>query len=1012
MNLVRVLIIACTLALTMIPAGAVGKVHKLNMEVKEFRLDNGMLFLVVERPTVPQIACRLAIRAGSSLEAVGKTGIAHLLEHMMFKGTKNFGSLDAEKDRQLQEAIEKAYQVVLAENRRRDPDKKKIREKLAEMAELRKEVQKIYIPQVFSSQLGKNGAVGINAFTSKDETQYIASVPADMLEQWFSIISEQLFEPSWREFYVEKEVVQREWAFRYVNNPAGAAWVDLYSTAYAAHPYRNPTIGWKSDMAMYNTVDAAEFHRTYYNPTNAICVLVGDITVAEARRLAKTYFSRYPAGERSPDQLPEEPAQAGPRESVRYLNGARTPLVRIGYHGARMGTDDFYALDALTMILSYGRSARLNQNIVYKGLAAEAWAHNPDNRYAGMVVLGGSPGEPQMTKSTQNPNEAELRAAYLEACRSLEKLLLAELESLQQKPVSEKELQRIKKLNERDFIDRMRSNEDLASILATMEVQVGWRYLNDYLDRIAVVTPNDVQRVAKKYFREENRTTVTVIPGGQEKDPPPYVENRTVSGSNAAKVPRPASLKNHSIYPTPQGWKHPLSFERKPSKVVYPPAEISQIGATQVFYLPNQELPLIDLKILVKAGEVDIDASKSGLASVLSSVLIKGGTKNYSPKELAEALDADAIHLSCSVGEEYSTIQLSVLRDDWQKGLSLLQEVLTRPAFDAGVLQVVKDQSVTDLRRTGEDAQSVAMREATIWHFDGHPYGRDPLLGIDSIPQITVGDLRAFLDQHFVPANMVVAVSGDISKKAALDGIGRLLRELPGAPPPRRQLRTPRETPPVLALIHKPGQVQSQVIMVAPSVKRTHPDFWKLRLLMDLFGGNDSLLYTRLRDELGLVYSAGFFQTYKWQAGLLLGYIGCKADSTPTAIAETVKIMQALQREVPPFELELKRMEALNSFVFNVDNPVDLVTTYSLYHLRNEPLDTLENIQDAYLRTTSETVLALAREHLKPGRLQIFVVADKTTPVQRTNTGVKTLGEDLKVLAKRLGLPFQEIALR
>ena len=222
--------------------------YDLNLDVKEFQLENGMLFLVVERPATPQVAVRLAIRAGSALEETGRTGIAHLLEHVMFKGTKNFGSLDYKKDEQLQGRIEAAYQTVLAEQKKRNPDQALIEKKRAEMNDLRLEVQNIYLPQVFSSQLGKNGAVGVNAFTSKDQTQYVASVPSDMLEQWFSIASEQLFEPSWREFYVEKEVIQREWAFRYINDPSGAAWLDLNTVAYTAHPYRNPTIGWKSDM--------------------------------------------------------------------------------------------------------------------------------------------------------------------------------------------------------------------------------------------------------------------------------------------------------------------------------------------------------------------------------------------------------------------------------------------------------------------------------------------------------------------------------------------------------------------------------------------------------------------------------------------------------------------------------------------------------------------------------------------------------------------------------------------
>ncbi|MDP6179000.1 MAG: insulinase family protein, partial [Desulfatiglandales bacterium] len=181
---------------------------KIRLDVREFSLKNGMQFLVVERPTTPQVAARVAIRAGSALEEGGKTGIAHLLEHMMFKGTKNFGTLDVKKDQELQERIETAYQVVLAEERKRNPNQDLIKANLAEMERLRLEVQKIYVSQAFSSQLQRNGAVGVNAFTSKDQTQYTMSVPSDMLEQWFSIVSEQLFEPSWREFYVEKKVVQ------------------------------------------------------------------------------------------------------------------------------------------------------------------------------------------------------------------------------------------------------------------------------------------------------------------------------------------------------------------------------------------------------------------------------------------------------------------------------------------------------------------------------------------------------------------------------------------------------------------------------------------------------------------------------------------------------------------------------------------------------------------------------------------------------------------------------------
>ena len=1002
------------LFLTADPIPAADSTLDIQLNVKEFQLENGMLFLVVERPATPQVAVRLAIRAGSSLEETGRTGIAHLLEHMMFKGTKNFGTLDIAKDAKLQQQIEAAYQSILSEQEKRSPNEKLIEQKRAEMEKLRAEVQKIYVPQAFSSQLGKIGAVGINAFTSKDQTQYIASVPSDMLEQWFSIASEQILEPSWREFYVEKEVVQREWAFRYINDPGGAAWLDLNATAYTAHPYRNPTIGWKSDMEKYSTQDAIDFHKKYYNPANAVCVLVGDVTVAQAKQMAKTYFARYPVGTRAPERVTQEPLQQGPRRNIRFLKGARTPLVRIGYHGAQMGTADFFALDALTMVLSHGRGARMTQNIINQGLAVEAWAYNPDNRYGGMLIVGGSPNEPQAFKQgADQMSEDQRRQAYLAACEKLEALLVAEIEKFKTAPVSARELARIKKLNQRDFLDRMRSNESLAGTLATLEVQVGWRYLADYLAQLDAVTPADIQAAAQKYIRSTNKTVAYVIPGGKpDKPPAQYTEVRNISSGAAANLTYQGDFKNRSEFPTPKKWKHPLSFKRDPQKIVYPRAQTFEVEKVKVFFLPDTELPLIDLTILLKAGSVDLEKSKTGLADIFSNVIVRGGTRTLSPNELALVLDENAIQLSVSVDEEQTSVRLSVMRADWEKGLKLLQEVLTQPGFDPGVLQVAKNQELVSLKRQGGNAMSVAMRESKIWHFNDHPYGRDPLIGLQTIPDISSKALEDFLKTYFVPENMTIAIAGDTNKDQITAGLRPFLQAFPKRPAPQRNLKDPAVTPPVVVLVDKPGQVQSQVILSLPSVKRTHPDYWKASLLMTVFGGNDSLMYKRLRDDLGLVYSAGFYQIYKWQAGQLVGYIGCKGDQTTAAIAETLKLMDALRDKIPEKELELKRLDALNSFVFNVDTKSELVDVYGRYHLRREPLDTLERIQDAYMSATKEDLHRLALQLLDPQKVQIFIVGDKSISVSSPDGKAETLEENLKRLARSRNLPFQEVQLR
>jgi len=364
------------------------------------------------------------------------------------------------------------------------------------------------------------------------------------------------------------------------------------------------------------------------------------------------------------------------------------------------------------------------------------------------------------------------------------------------------------------------------------------------------------------------------------------------------------------------------------------------------------------------------------------------------------------------VDEEQTTIHLSVMKVDWEKGLDLLQAVLTRPGFDPGVLQVAKNQELVSLKRQGGDAQSVAMRESRIWHFKNHPYGRDPLTGLKTIPAITQEDLNRFLKKYFVPANMTVAIAGDIEKEKIIAGLKKFLKAFPQSKVPGRILNDPVATSPVLALINKPGQVQSQIIMYLPSKKRTHPDYWKASLLMNIFGGNDSLMYKRLRDDLGLVYSAGFYQAYKWKAGQLLGYIGCKGDQTGAAIEETLRIMDALRQGVPEKELEVKRLDALNSFVFNVDTKTELVDVYARYHLRKEPLDTLERIQDAFMRATQEDLRRLAKELFDFQKIQIFVVGDKDIQLL-SQSGIEiTLEADLMALAKKFNLPFQEIKLR
>jgi zinc protease len=172
------------------------------------------------------------------------------------------------------------------------------------------------------------------------------------------------------------------------------------------------------------------------------------------------------------------------------------------------------------------------------------------------------------------------------------------------------------------------------------------------------------------------------------------------------------------------------------------------------------------------------------------------------------------------------------------------------------------------------------------------------------------------------------------------------------------------------------------------------------------------MLYTRLRDDLGLVYAAFAGQAFRWEAGMITGYAGCRADRTVETIEETIGLMKSLHQRVPHGRLEAKRLDVLNSFVFNVDSPKELVTVYGRYLLRGEPLDTLHRIQRDYLSATADELRRIAGEILDPAALQVFVVADGSTPSRDRQGGETTLREALKLFAENSRLPFLEMEHR
>ena len=465
-------------------------IANLKNKVVERRLANGLRLLVVERHTAPLVSFQMLFRVGGVDEEPGRTGLAHLFEHMLFKGSQTVGTKDFSKEKTLIDKLDLADKRIRGEESKgpkADPETlKKLRE---DMKSLEEEQARLIIPAEFDEIYQRNGARGLNAFTGRDMTGFVVSLPSNRWELWPILESDRMKRPVLREFYKERDVVMEERRMRYEDHPRGKIWEEFLAHAFIAHPYRLPTIGWMSDVRNLTRPDAVKFYESHYVPGNAVLAVVGDVDAGEVGDKLERYFAGIPSGEIPKPSAGVEPKPSGERRVL--IDFDAEPTLLLGYHKPNQPHPDDTVFSVIEQILSRGRTSRFNRNIVDKKLAVSAWASNgvPGERYPNLIVFGGSP---------RNPH----------GNRELEGAIISELEKLAQEPVSPREIEKVANGLESDFIRLLASNEGLASQLSYAEAVLGnWREPFEFLERARKVTPEDVRRVAREYFKRSNLTS-------------------------------------------------------------------------------------------------------------------------------------------------------------------------------------------------------------------------------------------------------------------------------------------------------------------------------------------------------------------------------------------------------------------------------------------------------------------------------------------------------------------------
>ncbi len=453
------------------------------------KLANGLTVVLCTRQEAPVFSFATWVDAGSSQDPLHMTGLAHMMEHMAFKGTDRIGTTDYAAEKAALEKIEQAYAAYRAERFKpggADP---------ARVAALEKawkdgvtQAEQYVVKGAFDEIVQRAGGVGLNAFTSYDETVYFYSLPANRLELWAYLESERFTHPVMREFYKERDVVMEERRMRTDSNPVQRMLEQFLAVAFDANPYHRPTIGYMSDLQYFSATDAMRFFKTYYVPSNMVIAVVGDVDPATALPIIRKYFGRIPSGGKPDEFVSSQPPQASQR-SVLVKDPAQ-PIYVEGYHRPDYRDPDDAVYDVISDLLSDGRTSRLYRSMVRdKKIAAAAGGFSPypGNKYPHLFAFYAVP----LPRHTP---------------REMQTAIHAEIERLKTQDVSDEELKMVKTRARATLVRGLASNSGLAQQLATAQTRYGdWRELFRQVDRIEKVSQQDIRRVASKTFVESNR---------------------------------------------------------------------------------------------------------------------------------------------------------------------------------------------------------------------------------------------------------------------------------------------------------------------------------------------------------------------------------------------------------------------------------------------------------------------------------------------------------------------------
>ena len=923
------LLFACTFPIVHnLLAQETGNQANFQVNYEKFILDNGLEVVFHIDRSDPVVAVNLTAHVGSAREVEGRTGFAHMFEHLLFLESENLGKGGLDK---------------------------------------------------LSAKIGGSGA---NGSTSRDRTNYLQTVPKDALEKmlwaeadklgWFiNTVTVAVLEK-------EKQVVKNEKRQSSDNAPYGHNWFVIDQNLYPKdHPYNWQVIGSLADLQAATLDDVKQFFKRWYVPNNVTLTLAGDFDSVQAKQWVEKYFSEIESGEKI-TPLKKRPANLKETQK-RYHedNFANLPQLTRTYPTVEQYHPDSYALNVLFEYLANGKSAPLYKVLVEdKKLVPNADMYHQTSELAGQVYL--------IARAYSGKDLDEVNNGIEQAFKQFEK-----------DGISELDLKRILASQETNFYNQLSSVLGKGAQLAYYNIYTGDPgYAENEIQAILSVTSEDVKRVYNQYIKNQHHVVTSFVPKGKV--------DLAVKGSTKAEVIEELVVQGAEKQVDPNVvtsyTKTPSTFDRSKeppydgaAEAIVPKIWQAQLDTIQILGIEVDEVPLVDVEIVIDGGQLLESMDKVGMTNILAQMLTSG-TKNKTPQQLENAIKQIGASIEIDATKEYIRLRVNTLAKNYALAMDLVTEILLEPRWDKKEFTLIKQQTISQIRQQQASPRSVANNTFSELIYGKNNVRAKNILGSkDTVDKISLDDLKTFYQKNLSPNQTRVHVVGAIDKKAVLASLSDLKASWPESKVAIRALVTPsRPQQSKVYFYDVPNAKQTVVNIGYPALAATDKDFYPATIMNYILGGGSfaSQLTQKLREGKGYTY--GIFSRFSGtkDPGTFRIFSQVRSNVTLESAQLIKEILKNYSKNYSQQDLATSKSFLIksNARAFETANAkLGLLNSISQYQW---PEDYVKQREQTVKNITLKEVKALATQYLNPNQMIWFFVGDANTQLPR----LKALG--------------------